>query len=854
MSAEAGSRECGGVPTDAEWAATKCTVARYWTRVNSGVLITELTTRLFHPVLTTVASSDPGMFVGMDLRGVASAAPLSWNACRTKVALASYVVSAYYYSSKLNNPPILDDIYRDLVLDVVVRRLFCSGFRVSSDGGHDYIKTLQAILDVIDVFCTVFGCFDEEATRCTRFKRAMQLICAERVVRTAFVSHLLSETSAVVRGAEIDTDADIAKLRRNMALGAILTTNWVSTSVTRRDIQDIIGLVKDPWLLAVNGNGFLNSFVDDLRGVTNHKVHVFLTHPEHACESGDDILTRYRNDYEEFLSSEQLLFYALLPRRVCDDLLHMIDSRLLDVRCSEQLQAGVAGFFRSLVVPTEFNDLAAMSEHWYFLRQSTNLPAIVALCEAAVRRHIGEIVKARDRTCVRDATYIESLDAGIHRCVVVETCIRDHFSFADVLRERPPFSDTIADMVTKLILEDDADTCTGTSTGVGADGGEAPEPERAPKEHKGRRPQTICTVLAYYAHDALRGRMDGVRLTEDAAKAALDRVIRTLVYIRDRDVFIDTFRSLLTTRLLSGRPDERGTVTDTDVEFVTTLGVKYGEALVSTMLRQLKDYASSDAVRDATWFEDSPLTPTVLCFSAWPSFQAREVPLTLPRDMTLLWNDYVAKYTAVYSGRRLRLLLSMGSVYLTTGPVTCRLRLCVSPSVAALLLLFNETEDDTVSVDDAAYDLGTSIETVAALASGPVQAHVLTRSLDSSGGGVFAVNSGFKRSRTRTLVLPHPRLLLHETDVGAGAAAGGAGAVDKRLAMNRKLLIEAAIVRLVKTRGRIDVADIVTETTSQFESQFPVHADVVSGVLASLVDREYIEYTSPSRETVKYIA
>lgn len=80
------------------------------------------------------------------------------------------------------------------------------------------------------------------------------------------------------------------------------------------------------------------------------------------------------------------------------------------------------------------------------------------------------------------------------------------------------------------------------------------------------------------------------------------------------------------------------------------------------------------------------------------------------------------------------------------------------------------------------------------------------------------------------------------------------GQTRQKVEEDRKHIIEAAIVRIMKARRVLDYNSIVTEVTRQMSGRFvPVATDIKKRI-ESLIEREFIERDGADRKMYRYLA
>lgn len=71
---------------------------------------------------------------------------------------------------------------------------------------------------------------------------------------------------------------------------------------------------------------------------------------------------------------------------------------------------------------------------------------------------------------------------------------------------------------------------------------------------------------------------------------------------------------------------------------------------------------------------------------------------------------------------------------------------------------------------------------------------------------------------------------------------------------DRKPLVEAAIVRIMKARRVLDHNSIVAEVIQQLSARFSPSPPVIKKRIESLIDRDFLERDANDRRVYKYVA
>jgi len=88
---------------------------------------------------------------------------------------------------------------------------------------------------------------------------------------------------------------------------------------------------------------------------------------------------------------------------------------------------------------------------------------------------------------------------------------------------------------------------------------------------------------------------------------------------------------------------------------------------------------------------------------------------------------------------------------------------------------------------------------------------------------------------------------------GAGAAAGGSD-VPASVEEDRKHLVEAVIVRIMKSRKTLEHNQLVMEATRHLTSRFQPAPTLIKQRIEKLIEREYLERSQQDRRVYNYLA
>eukprot|EP00026_Physarum_polycephalum_P002994 Phypoly_transcript_03003.p1 GENE.Phypoly_transcript_03003~~Phypoly_transcript_03003.p1 ORF type:complete len:794 (-),score=172.71 Phypoly_transcript_03003:221-2440(-) len=358
-------------------------------------------------------------------------------------------------------------------------------------------------------------------------------------------------------------------------------------------------------------------------------------------------------------------------------------------------------------------------------------------------------------------------------------------------------------------------------------------------------------LIAKFIDARLRSGNKGT--TEEETEHLLDKVMTLFRYIQGKDVFEAFYKKDLAKRLLL----DKSSSTDLEKSMISKLKAECGSSFTNKLEGMFKDmdlskdimaafYESKEATNFQATHNDIELNVYVLTAVYWPAYQPVEV--NLPKEVAEYQEVFKKFYLAKHSGRRLTWQNSLGFCVVRAFFPIARKELSVSLFQAVVLALFNDVPDGGQLTLKEIQE-GSGIEekelklTLHSLACQRIKIlNKSSKSRDVENTDSFSFNKEFTSKLFR---IKANAIQLKETVEEQQKTTEG-------VFQDRQYQIDAAIVRIMKTRKTLSHTMLVTEVYQQLK--FPIKPPDLKKRIESLIEREYMERDSTNSNQYNYLA
>lgn len=358
--------------------------------------------------------------------------------------------------------------------------------------------------------------------------------------------------------------------------------------------------------------------------------------------------------------------------------------------------------------------------------------------------------------------------------------------------------------------------------------------------------------LSLFVDDKLRKGLKGV--SEEDVEVVLDKVMALFRYLQEKDVFEKYYKVHLSKRLLNARTVSDDAERSLIVKLKTECGYQFTSKLecmftdMKTSRDTMQAFQQAMANSASSSLQSGPsLNVTVLTSGSWPTTPGAHCQL--PEELNSICEKFLNHYLGTHTGRRLTWQVNMGNADIKAAFESRKYELNVSTYCMCVLMLFESTDQLTYkeiaeTTQIPVVDLKRSLASLA-LAKGKNVLRKEPMGRDVNEDDIFYFNEKFSSK-------------LYKVKISTVSAQKESEAekqeTREKVEEDRKPQIEAAIVRIMKSRRVLDHNNIVSEVTRQLQGRFLPNPTVIKKRIESLIEREFLERDKNDRKLYRYLA
>jgi cullin 3 len=383
-----------------------------------------------------------------------------------------------------------------------------------------------------------------------------------------------------------------------------------------------------------------------------------------------------------------------------------------------------------------------------------------------------------------------------------------------------------------------------------------------------RSPEHLSLFLNEYL------KQGGKDKSEAEVDAILDSGILLLQYLANKDTFETYYKRHMAKRLLTKKSASR----EIERQMLSKMKMKIGnqftqklEALISGVEvsdewnNKYKEHVKGLGEVDRNRMD---LDCRILATNTWP-FESLNKPeedatrkdCVYPASVEVVRQKFQQFYLDKHTGRKLTWMAGMGDADMratfTNNGKTRRYEINVSTYGMIILMLFNDLE------------AGQSLTFEEIAAETNIPKPDLIRNLQSL--SLVAKWRVLRKEPASKEVNPTDRFFYNDAftsqfvKIKVNTVAGGGGnrvesnaerrETQKKTEEDRTIVVQAAIVRIMKSRKTLTHSQLMTETLGQLSSRFTPDVNMIKKTIESLIEKEYLERgPDPGKPTYNYLA
>ncbi|KAG0209305.1 Cullin-2 [Mortierella sp. GBA30] len=354
-------------------------------------------------------------------------------------------------------------------------------------------------------------------------------------------------------------------------------------------------------------------------------------------------------------------------------------------------------------------------------------------------------------------------------------------------------------------------------------------------------------VMARYTDTMLRKKQK-TGLSEAEIEDRLTRVVILFKYIDDKDLFQKFYSRVLAKRLIF----DSSLSAEAEANMISRLKSACGVEYTSKLQRMFTDMTISSDLNTGfkEWLQGNDLSNgvdfsiLVLTAGSWPVNSSQPLEFQCPDELEKSITNFTTFYDNRHNGRKLSWFWHWCRADVRVNYLDKRYELSLSLYQFAVLAVFNA--GDTYTLAEIREQTKLVEFELLRVAKSLVEANLLIH-VDSESplslSSVLKLNTSFSNKRTKLKISGG---LQADTPQETTATLK---AVDE----DRRLCIQASIVRIMKSRRVLSHMQLVQEVIEQCKTRFSPSVPMIKKCIEQLLDKQYIERAENSLDRYVYV-
>ncbi|KAJ3133273.1 hypothetical protein HK100_004534 [Physocladia obscura] len=337
--------------------------------------------------------------------------------------------------------------------------------------------------------------------------------------------------------------------------------------------------------------------------------------------------------------------------------------------------------------------------------------------------------------------------------------------------------------------------------------------------------------------------------TDAELEEKINRVIILFNYLNEKDVFQKFYSRMLAKRLIYGLSASD----DLEMNLIAGLKRVCGFEYTQKLQRMFTDITLSEeynrlfhaSIQRNNVNLGVDFSIFVLTAGSWP-LTGSGLEFHLPDELEKSVSKYTEFYMGKHSGRKLSWMYHLSKADVRLTYLDKKYELNMSLHQLGILLLFNKAEK--LSVNYIATQVKVSTDDVKRVLKGLLDMEILLVGTGAALVGSSEILLNFKFSNSKRTKLKVNAVAQSESATQESESARTA--VDE----DRKLFLQATIVRILKSRRTIGHNQLVQEVIDQAKARFLPSVPVIKKGIEQLIEKGYMERSKERKDQYVYVA
>lgn len=336
-------------------------------------------------------------------------------------------------------------------------------------------------------------------------------------------------------------------------------------------------------------------------------------------------------------------------------------------------------------------------------------------------------------------------------------------------------------------------------------------------------------ILAKYCDFLLKKNPKAI-VNEDEIEQKLENIIILFKYIDDKDIFQKFYSKILAKRLIYGTSVSEELEENMINKLKLSCGVEYTNKLqrMFTDINVCKDinYNFKEYLKSNNSKQTIDSNILVLTSGSWPLSNSN-ITFQIPVELEDNINQFTEFYQKEHNGRRLTWLYQLSKADVRLYTESKRYELNMTLYQVAILLLFNS--GDAFTINEIINQTQLPLSEVSRFLKAFIDINLLEAPNTDSLDTLITFNKNFTNKRTKI-------------KIGMAVDSNQESEITRQSVDNdRKLFLQAVIVRIMKSKKQMQHTLLVKEVIEQSKSRFVPYIPAIKQAIEQLIDKQYIE-------------